>query len=565
MGNDDILIPGIPVDIEDSKPSSDIPENLYLLIDEALSEIADNGTYAQSKARQNLNVYSTEETDSQIIDQVNTLHGHLKIKIQEVKAKVSELLSDNEEIHEQLNLQSEIFPTKDENNTFKDELKQDICKKFRSYPKRTDVNDMITNSLINYVTNSYLEKYVKDKLYTKREIDDYKTGYIKKDGSTPFLAPQKGVYPKFRKELATAGYVLDRIQDHKDEEDPHGFTKKLNTKLGNYYTKSEVYKRAETYSREMIDSMIDKLVKEACDSLIEEHINVTSHLTSQDVLRIIKIYALDNLVNKSEQSDFSEKINDQINSGLVWKTSGAIESTVGFMEDNSEVPDEMTLQEIMDAIFYGKGISLDIADDVNIGDSVEITICIHGSTVLVRQAELYQDGKLIKTFDPKEFEEGCVTITTEEAITEDTEFTFKVIYNDESELEQSKTVKCNMPIFIGSKPKMNQANTLSWQYLEDLEKNGYGIFTNMSNTSYEFNFIDLNLRELFIAVPLGVSELKSMDTENGQNFGINAFNTVDVIPFRLTKIEKDVLYKIYVYKQALSNIHQLVTFNFKEE
>lgn len=574
MGNDDILIPGMPNDLEESKPSVEIPENLYLLIDEALSEIAHAGTLKQWQARQNLNVYSTTETDSQILDQVNILHGHLKTKIHDIKTEVSELSNDNKTIHDQLNSLPETFSTKGENTALKDNLESFIEDKLSAYLTSTKVEEKIVDALIDYITRSQIEQYLKDKFYNKREIDDCKNGYIKKDGSTPFLAPQKGVYPKFRKELATAGYVLDRIQDHKNEEDPHGFTKKLNNKLSNYYTRSEVYKKADTYSRDMIDRMIDKLVKEACDSLIDRHISVTPHLTSLEVLSIIKNYALDNLVNKSEYTDLIEELTDQINYGLIWKPTGPVQTTVGFVEDNTELP-TMNLQQIMDAIFYDREISLNVPDNVNIGEKVEITVCLHGSIELVEKVELYQDGKLIREFDVEEFEEtGCITFETDEEIQKDTEFTLKVTYTNGTELEESKTVKCNFPIFIGSLPLFKFAYTVNYEYLQELEKENLGKFTTIDDATYQFDFVDPKLRHIFIVVPASYPDLQSM-TSQSQEFSDGAFeglqeseenvDIINIIPLKLPNVNKVITYKIYVYKQALSSLNSKITFNFKGE
>lgn len=42
----------------------------------------------------------------------------------------------------------------------------------------------------------------------------------------------------------------------------------------------------------------------------------------------------------------------------VWKTSGPVQTTVGFVEDNSEVANEVTFQEAMDAIFMDRQLQL---------------------------------------------------------------------------------------------------------------------------------------------------------------------------------------------------------------
>jgi hypothetical protein len=53
------------------------------------------------------------------------------------------------------------------------------------------------------------------------------------------------------------------------------------------------------------------------------------------------------------------------------------------------MPETMTLQEVCDAIFYGKGICLEVPEYVIITEKCPVTMCIHGSTGLVQYAELY--------------------------------------------------------------------------------------------------------------------------------------------------------------------------------
>jgi hypothetical protein len=43
----------------------------------------------------------------------------------------------------------------------------------------------------------------------------------------------------------------------------------------------------------------------------------------------------------------------------IWITSGPVQTTVGFMEDNTSIPPTMTFQEAMDAIFYGKIVDIE--------------------------------------------------------------------------------------------------------------------------------------------------------------------------------------------------------------
>lgn len=556
MGNNDILIPGKVQDREEFTPT--ITPEEYLKIVNALSEIKEQG--AQSIARSNLGVYGTTDVD----DMINqTLHEFLD-KLDNLKQIINSYASDNKESYDQLTSQLGEYSTKEENNALKQELLNKLTNTLKSYLTAKEVDERIVESLVDYVTSSQV--YKKEDVYTKKETDKALSNYVKTDGSTPFTSTQQGVYPKVRKDLATKGYSDDCMKNHKNEADPHGYTAILNNKLNNYYKKSEVYTKAQTYDRTTIDALVDKLVKEACDSLIEEHINVTPHLTSQDVLRVVKNYASDNLLNEEEFERSKEEILEAVESliketRITWKTSGPVETTVGFVEDNSEVPAEMTLQEIMDAIFYGKGISLTVPDSVSMGDSCEVTVCIHGSLALVESAILYQDGEILKEFTQDDFVDGCITVESN-PIYDDTEFTFRVIYTNGTELEETKTVTCSLPIFIGALPKWKFANTINWEYLEELKREKLGTFT--QDTSYDFSFEDVKLRHPFIVVPVNYPELESVVIKS-QSFGIEAFDIIDVIPLRIPGTDKDTLYKIYVYRQALSSLNQKVTFNFKSE
>ena len=192
---------------------------------------------------------------------------------------------------------------------------------------------------------------------------------------------------------------------------------------------------------------------------------------------------------------------------------------------------------------------------------------------MTKSAILYQNGEVLREFTPDEFEDGCVTVTSN-PIYDDTEFTFRVTYTNKAELEESKTVTCSLPIFIGSLPKWKFANTITWDYLIELKNEKLGKFTNLSDTTYLFNFEDPQLRHPFIVVPYIYPDLESMTTKS-QEFTEGAFSglqaseedmdIINIIPLQVPGAKSDIIYKIYVYRQALSNLHLKVTFNFKSE
>ena len=52
---------------------------------------------------------------------------------------------------------------------------------------------------------------------------------------------------------------------------------------------------------------------------------------------------------------------------------------------------------------------------------------------------------------------------------------------------------------------------------------------------------------------------------SSQKFGIDAFDVINMIPLTVPGVSEDIVFKIYVYKQALSSLNQDVTFNFEHE
>lgn len=563
MGNDDILIPGKVQDTERPVPETQ-PEELYLKINEALSELT-NGF--QETARENLDVYSKSEVDSHIIEKTNEIKHHAIHHIKGLESRLEDSEKEIQELHDQLDSQLEDCFTKNDHTAFKNNLlKDELPKILTPYLTLTQVNEKITESLIGYVESSQV--YKKDDVYTKTQIKD---AYVKKDGSTPFTSTQQGVYPKFRKDLATKGYSDDCIKQHKEEADPHHFISRINDKLNNYCKRAEVYTRAQTYNRDAIDAIIDKLVKQACDSLIQEHVSVISHLTSQDVLRIVKAYAFENLLSKDESKtiiDSVENIVEETSDKFLWRTSGPVESSVGFVEDNSELQSELTLQEIMDAIFYGKAVSVTTPEYVEVGKSCDITICIHGSIASVDYAELWQGDTLIRDWSGSEltdFDEGCITIQSNEII-ENTEFIFKVHYTNDTVYESSDSVKISYPIFAGLFPYWKAGTDVTWDYLKELlsldsKNNGIFDYSNKTITiNYQFVMENKESKKPVVIIPDSWEyDLNTMNT-NSQSFEIDSFDLV-ILPMQLNN--KTVVYKIYIFKQPQAFANQQVTFNFK--
>ena len=273
---------------------------------------------------------------------------------------------------------------------------------------------------------------------------------------------------------------------------------------------------------------------------------------------------------QTEIATVKESLESQISDKeCVWITSGPVESTVGHVEDNTPMPASMTLQEVCDAIFYGKGITLDVPEYVVITKTCPITLCIHGSTGLVQVAQVYQNGKIIYTFTGSDFEEGCITVNSE-PLTEDAEIVFKVTYTNGSVHEETATVKCYVPVFVGLLPKWKTGNTITMDYLiqsceEDIDGTqnrfiNYG--GDLKSFTFKYSFTDAALRHPYVVLPASYPDLDSMVTKS-QSFGVDAFNVINQIPLTVPGMESDTIFKIYIYKEALATLNQEVTFNFK--
>lgn len=573
MSNDAILIPGENDEVCDT-PQETTPQE-YLTIEGSLKEIADSGK--QALARNNLEVYSKLEVNdirNRIVSQADSDREQTKAITNELSQNLENIQQTQDEFVKRdgstpfESIQEGITPSDNAQNALV--TVKYILKKLKSYSTTSDANKTLEDKLAildNYALLS--DVYKKSNTYCKAQINNLLESYVKADGTTPFKYPQEGQYPKLRAHLSTKGYVDDTIKQHKNELDPHNFQAILNQKLSNYYKKSETYTKAQTYSRLQLDQIIDQLVSDACKNLIEEHINTTQHLTSQDIQRIIKQYSVNNLVTKEDLNESLLETKQELSDvSPIWKTSGPVLTTVGFVEDNTELPSEMTMQEILDSIFYGAKISIDVTDGVQIGEKVDVTVCIHGG-VRTDSITLYQGDEILEQFTDVDFAEGCVTVESN-PITEDTVFKFVVLYTNGLEQKVEATIKAIAPTFIGLLPKWKFGNTITFEYLQELSNEDkvnnkfYNVGDNIESIIHQYNFTDKQLKHLFIVVPEKYPSLEQMRIPS-QQFGVEAFDVINMIPLQVSNAPKDIIYKMYIYRQALSSANQETIFKFEEK
>lgn len=589
---DEILTPGKPgtsgCDFQEPKESPN-----YLIKDNYFSEFETE--LDKEIARGNLEIYSKDEVYTKTESDNN-------IK-KEVGDAVRKHLADDDphQIIPRVDAIIEDFVRKDGTTPFTAPQTgvnpiQDFhltTKKFvvdllNAHINRQDPHNVM--ALVREALQAYVERsqvYLKRELYTKQEVDRLFTPYVTKDGSVPFVRPQIGVTPILDNHLATKKYVDSSIYSHLVDVDPHGFITILNQRLARYYSKNETYSKAETYSRAQIDGIIYRLVADAAKSALEEHVNQSDphhildqiwnkHYVTRDgsvaftgIQKGVAGVDDDDLVVLSQLKALKEELEEKVAGNQpIWKTSGPVQTTVGFVEDNTPIPTEMSFQEIMDAIFYGKMVDVTSEAIAAVGKQVPVHMFIRG-TGLVHQAYLYQNDELIGTFTRYDFESGEHEVTSK-PILEDTTFTFRVEFCNGTTLSATWKTTVSYGVFVGLLPKWTSGSVVTYDYLLQLEQEDptnnkmygeYGVCTEQITQKFNFCSPD-DLKHIILAMPKDYPPLEEMITLS-QHFGIDAFDVVNETPFRIPGMDKDIIFKIYIYREALVAFDSEITFKLK--
>lgn len=436
----------------------------------------------------------------------------------------------------------------------------------------------------------YKDIYAKSQLYTKQELDAQAAAYLKKDGSTAFTKPQLGIDPQTDSHLATKRYVDKVLYQHLVDVDPHGFLSILNNRLASYIKKSEVYNKTETYSRTQIDTIIRSMVDAAISSSISDYMedinNKFEHIRKQRFVKQdgsipfknpqIGVDAINpnELTTLRQVQDLVEVLKGSLekkieNKECEWVTSGKVLAEVGMVPAGEEFAKTVSLQEVMDAIFYGKGISITSDKFGKIGEKVDVTVCVQGSLATLEHAELYQNGELLASFTQEDFREStCITVKSL-PIMEDTEFVFQAFFINGSDHKVNCWTKVALPVFVGLLPKWQRGYTLTYDdliqlYMKDPENNQfYDRGKKLKILNHRYNFERQGSQHYLLALPADYPDLYQMCTPS-QQFGTEAFDIIDMIPFQVPNAKKDVVYKLYIYREAQIRANIPITFNFVE-
>lgn len=554
----------------------------YFLVDNYFAEL---GTEA-GIARENLGVYSKSEvytqteTDNNISKAVNdSMKAHLAADDpHQLLPKINTLLVDYVRKDGTVPFtapQVGVDPLLDSHLT----TKKYVTGLINTHLQKTDPHDVM--SLVKEELKQYaLSKnvYSKSNVYTKIEIDKLVKSFVKTDGTTPFTAPQSGVTPIADQHLATKRYVDNALFKHTVEADPHGFLTLLNQRLGYYYKTTETYSKAETYSRAQLHQIINTLVTDAAKAAIKEHVNqfdpheiltevYNEHYVKRDgsvpfteIQKGIEGIEDDDLATVGQLNRVNVELSSKIEASQpIWITSGPVQSTVGHVEDETSLPTTMTLQDIMDAIFYGKTVDIETPELVAVGTTIPITMHIRGNA-MINSAELYQNEELIGTYTSDDFLDWEYAVQSK-PVYKNTTFTLKVSFMNGSDLTAQSVTNVSYGIFVGIVDKMCMPRDLSYNTLLNLveQNENNKLYTEDKTIVHKYSFNSpLDPKKLTLVIPSEYNQLNYMHTAS-QHFGVDAF-TVEEVPFVISGIDGTVLFTVYMYKEPLMAFNSEVTF-----
>lgn len=460
----------------------------------------------------------------------------------------------------------------------------------RNHLEQFDPHHVIASfeqELLDYVRKSDI--YGKQDVFTKQEVQKLIKDFVLTDGSRPFTRPVLGQDPRVDGHLSTKRYVDQLYKEHIYAIDPHGYLTKLNTRLSKYYTKEESYSKAETYSRAQLDSVIAVLVREAAAEALNAHIHAHD---PHGVLELIRQYhyvtrdgktpfvAPQGGVDAVEDGQLAtlrqvkgevEKLSDPETGTMChgWKTSGPVQTTVGFVEDETQLPEHLTCQEILDLIFYGKQIGVESPRYWAGTDGCPVDLYVKGATADAVTMELYQGDDLIGTYEYGQFKDGHLQVKSQPLQGDETVFTFKVCYANGHCVTAQSVTRTGLFTYAGLLPKWYPGSNMTLETLDGLVADDPD-----NNTRFVFEEAEVKCRfafesaetplHPFIAIPKKEGAALHMMATPSQQFGIDAFDVINdlpvVYPDGSTKV-----YVVYIYREALYGLAGLdVTFKFEK-
>lgn len=447
-----------------------------------------------------------------------------------------------------------------------------------------NIMSLVEEALGEYVKASQV--YFKKEVYNREEVNSLLDPFVKMDGTTPFKRPQLGVDPKSSGHLTTKRYVDNLISEHLYDVDPHGFISTLNDRLSKYYRKTETYSKAETYSRKQLDSIISGLVRDAAKAVLDEHIYASDPHGTLDSVRKEHYVKRDGSVPFTQPQSGVDAAKDedlvtlrQLKSYIEslelsgqcggWITSGPVQTTVGFVEDNTQLPEHLTCQEIFDLIFYGKEIEVKSPEYWAGEEGCPVEMYIHGAVVDALSIELYQNDELIGTYTYDQFVDGKYTETSLPLTSEVTTFKLKVCYLNGTCLEATSTTKIGYFSYLGLLPKWYSGSNINLEYLNELiasdPVNNIQFLFSEDTVSHRYKFNSPeDPKHIFIMVPKSDNKVLYQMSTPSQQFGTDAFDIIADLPIvysnGVTKV-----FTVYIYREVLFGLNNVeITFKFDD-
>lgn len=588
----------------------------YLLQDNYLSEFSTDNE--KDLVRSNLGVYSKSETLSadevtKAIEQVINsyiVNYPTNKKLEEVKSQLLEILNGNEYVKGDGSIPFTKPPKQLLTPTDELELanKKYVDGLMKAHREETDPHNI--GYKVRTLTEDCVKRhdvYTRHEVYNKSEINIQLLHYVRQDGTTPFSRPQVGKDPLLPEHLATAGYVQRLLDSHRGEFDPHGFTTILENRLRNFYSKSETYSKQHTYSKAEIDSLLENRTRRIVDQAIRDHILRDGNLRDMraEILDKLKEYvktdgsraftepqegvpatSLNHLATLQQVLEFTNNVEtsvSRVEDNLIrfsrWKTSGPVNATVGLVQEGTTLKDNMTLQMVCDAIFYGGRQGIEAPKYIINEYVVQVSIYVR-KLELIDNIKLYKDDTLIGTYtkDDIHLTEEInnlgkfmnITINNLSNINKDIHWKAVYTFTDSTTFTSTATSKFIYMSFFGLMPYWwNVQEDVTWDSLSTLITNGYQsqfvLVTGKDAKGIEaqFNYSGSDKKSLILAVPDEYPDLVAM-TNKIQKVGPEAF-AVWKQPLYPVANAPSVLYKIYVFNQSLVRLQDKIRVYFTRE
>lgn len=427
---------------------------------------------------------------------------------------------------------------------------------------------------------------MKSLTYTKDQVAMLIKDFIDVNASKGFLKPVLGKYPLLNDHLSTKRYVDDVFSLHIQNDD-HNIAEKIQNSLIGYVKADSVYKKEETYSRPQINAKIEEIARPVVDSMMREHLLADDpHGILKTVREMNPVRSDGSVAFTSPQkgvagkssNDFviKKQLDDEISRVLstitdggatdrTWTPSGPVQATVGLVNKGTQFNEPMSLQQVIDAFFYGKSLSIEVPDYCQYGDSVDINITVR-PTSMIDDVKVYQGDKLIGQYGMEDFsEDGCIVEKSLPITNGCEEFKLEVTFTNSSKCVDYDTCCVAYAVYVGAMPKWLAGSSTSIDYLNSLcnsdpinnKKFFNGNSTCKYNISYKFNSPE-EPKSIFIGMPIDYPSLDYILTRT-QQISADEFVTIDNIPYTMPDGEI-VMYKLFIFPEGITKMNMDVLY-----